>query len=286
MALFYNQATLNHNGVLSTSNITTGELIEDVTMVKTPVEATYRVGDRVPYVISIVNARNTAVNNVTIRDNLGAYQSPTGATLTPLTYVPGSIRYYVNGALQGIAPSVVEGPPLQISGVNLPANGNAMIVFDTEVNNYASPETGGTINNIATATSTDLITPLTADATVLAQNAANLSISKALSPTTVSENDQITYTFTIQNTGNVPVELTDATIITDSFDPILDPIAVQFNNQPWVEDTNYTYDETTGAFATLPNQITVPAARYTQDPTTGAYSITPGISTLTVTGTI
>ena len=49
---------------------------------------------------------------------------------------------------------------------------------------------------------------------------------------------------------------------------------------------SYTYDETTGAFSTVPGVITVPAATYTQDPVTGAYTATPGTATLVVTGTI
>ena len=52
------------------------------------------------------------------------------------------------------------------------------------------------------------------------------------------------------------------------------------------EAPDYTYDETTGAFATTVGTVTVPAATYTQDPVTGAYSVTPGIATLSVTGTI
>ena len=52
------------------------------------------------------------------------------------------------------------------------------------------------------------------------------------------------------------------------------------------QGTQYTYDPATGAFATVPSNITVPAATFTQDPVTGAYSVIPGTATLTVTGTI
>ena len=46
------------------------------------------------------------------------------------------------------------------------------------------------------------------------------------------------------------------------------------------------YYETTGEFATVPGQITIPAAVYTQDPVTGEWSVEPGVSVLTVTGTV
>lgn len=47
----------------------------------------------------------------------------------------------------------------------------------------------------------------------------------------------------------------------------------------------YSYDEATGAFATLPGQITVPAASYTQN-ADGTWTVEPGTATLTVSGTI
>ena len=48
----------------------------------------------------------------------------------------------------------------------------------------------------------------------------------------------------------------------------------------------YTYNETTGRFATLPGRITVPAATFAQDTETGAWVVTPGVTQLVVTGTV
>ena len=102
----------------------------------------------------------------------------------------------------------------------------------------------------------------------------------------MAENGQLTYILTIQNTGVVPATIADNLVVTDTFDPVLDPISVTFNGTPWTEGVNYTYDETTGQFATVAGQITVPAATYAQDPTTGAYVMTPGVSVIRVTGNI
>ncbi|MBQ8345958.1 MAG: hypothetical protein IJY42_06820, partial [Clostridia bacterium] len=79
---------------------------------------------------------------------------------------------------------------------------------------------------------------------------------------------------------------TDDATVTDTFSPILSNLAVTFNGTPWSEPANYTYDETTGEFATVPGQITVPAATYTRDPETGIWTITPGTVTLVVRGTV
>ena len=102
----------------------------------------------------------------------------------------------------------------------------------------------------------------------------------------VAENGRITYTFTIQNTGNTPVTATDDVILQDTFDPVLNGLTVTYNGAPWTAGTQYTYDGTTGLFATTAGQITVPAATYTQDPVTGAWAVTPGVSELIVTGTV
>ena len=73
---------------------------------------------------------------------------------------------------------------------------------------------------------------------------------------------------------------------TDTFNPILTDITVTFNDVVWSSPVNYTYDETTGEFATVPGQMTIPAAVYAQDPTTGEWIIEPGVGVLTVTGTV
>ena len=100
------------------------------------------------------------------------------------------------------------------------------------------------------------------------------------------DNDRVTYTFVIQNYGSLAVVATDNAAITDQFDPILTNLTVTFMGTPWIQGTQYNYNEATGLFTTVPGQILVPAATYTQDPTTGAYAVTPGTVTLTVVGTI
>ena len=137
-----------------------------------------------------------------------------------------------------------------------------------------------------TMTSGGLAAPVTAEETVGAVSSPRLSITKGLNPTVVAENGRITYTFTIQNTGNTPVTATDDVILRDTFDPVLNGLTVTYNGAPWTAGTQYTYDGTTGLFATTAGQITVPAATYTQDPVTGAWAVTPGVSELIVTGTV
>ena len=284
MATFYNQATLSYNDRTTNSNIVTGELVEVLTATKTAIPANYRAGDRITYIVSIQNSGTTALTGVEISDNLGEYAF-SNVTLVPLSYVDGSVRYYVNGDITA-SPAVTAGPPLEISGITVPANGNALIIYQADVNAFAPLETASTITNTASITGAGLLNAVTAAATVTADDSANLSITKSLSPETVTENGELTYTFVIQNTGNTAVTVTDNAIVTDTFDPVLNPISVTFNGTAWTAPANYTYDTATGEFATIAGQITVPAATYTQDPVTGAWITQPGVSTLKITGTV
>ena len=161
-----------------------------------------------------------------------------------------------------------------------------VLVPATRANDYANPAAESTIVNTVTVTGDGLSAPITATATITAEAAPELTISKSITPTQVVDNDRVTYTFVIQNSGNEAVVATDNAAITDTFDPILTALTVTFNGTAWTEGVQYTYDEATGLFTTNPGQITVPAATYTQDPVTGAYTVTPGIATLIVTGTI
>lgn len=283
MATFTNQATLTYNGNIINSNITTGELLEVLSATKTAVITSYTQGSQVTYVINILNSGTIAFTGLTITDNLGEYSFGTG-TIVPLSYVSDSVRYYVNGALQP-APSVVTSEPLVISGISVPAGGVATIIYVTEVNQYAPLALDSIITNTATIAGGG-VTEIVVTENVTADADAQLTITKSICPTVVTENGQLTYTFTIQNTGNVPINATDSVIVTDLFNPILTGLTVTFNGAVWTEGVNYTYSETTGEFSTNVSQITVPAATYTQDPITGAWAVEPGVSVLVVTGTV
>lgn len=284
MATFTNQATLTYNGVSTTSNVVSGEITETLAVTKTAVDNTYNANGEVTYVVNIVNSGTTDYTNLTVTDNLGAYTSGT-LNLVPLTYSTGSIIYLVNGAKQ-TAPAVTAGPPLTVTGINVPAGGNATLIYAAKVNEFAPLTEASAIQNTATVTGGGLVNALSAAANVTLSNEPILNITKAVNPTTVNENGTLTYTFTIENRGNAPADAADGVVLTDNFDPILDITGVTFNGAVWSAPTNYTYDAATGAFATVEGQIVVPAATYTQNAATGAWTVEPGVSTLTVTGTI
>ena len=284
MAIFSNQATLTYNGNTTNSNIAYGEILDVLAATKTSVEGDYTPGGLVTYVVTLRNTGTATLSDLTVQDDLGGYPFG-GGTVYPLTYEAGSVAMFTNGAPQP-APAVAAGPPLVISGISIPAGGDVVIVYQARANAYANPAAESTILNTVTITGDGLSAPVTADETVTAQAAPLLTISKSITPAQVVDNDRVTYTFVIQNSGNQPVVATDNAAITDTFDPQLTALTVTFDGAPWTAGVQYNYDAVTGLFSTVPGQITVPAATYTQDPVTGMYSINPGIATLMVTGTI
>lgn len=277
---FTNRATLSYNGNTVVSNAVTGEITEVLGVTKTAVTDEYRPGEPVTYVVTLTNSGATALTGLTLTDNLGAYAF-NERTLVPLTYRANSLKYFVNGDLTA-APTVAAASPLTITGLTVPAGGNATIIYEALPNGFAPPTEGGIVTNTAQITGAG-ITEATATETVATEDAPDLRISKGLCPTNVSEDGTITYTFTIENFGNTAA--TDATL-SDDFNPSLTNVVATLNGTALTEGTDYSYNAATGLFTTVAGRINVPAATYTQDAVTGAYTTAPGSATLIVTGKI
>ena len=282
MAIFTNQAVLSYRNGAVSSNVVSGEIVEVLSVTKNALLDTYSSGDVVTYVVGLFNTGSTPLTGVTLTDDLGAYTFGS-STLVPLTYVTGSVNYYIDGVLQP-TPTVNVGTDLTVSNLTVPANGYAQIIYQARVNEFAPVAVGGQIVNNVTATSGG--ESATADETVTVAQAPILSITKGVEPATVSENGTLTYTFTLQNFGNTAAAVGDALVVTDTFDPILDPITVTYNGMAWTQGVEYNYDSSTGLFTTVAGNITLPAATFTQDPVTGEWNVVPGSATLTVAGTV
>lgn len=275
---FTNRAQLSYRNTIVSSNTVTGEITDVLSMTKTALEDSYTVGGRLTYVVNLINSGTDPLTGLTLTDDLG-----TGTGDTPLlTFVEGSVYYFINGAAQP-APTATGGSTLVITGVSVPAGGNTAVIYETLVNDYASPEIGATLTNTVTAAGDGTLT-VTASATLPVTVEAQLSITKSLSPLLVSGNDSVTYSFVIQNTGNEAAGTEDDLILTDVFDPVLSGITVTYNGTA-MPASGYTYDEGTGTFQTTAGAIEVPAATFVQNED-GTWAITPGEATLTITGTI
>ena len=180
MAIFTNQATLVYNGGSANSNIAVGEILEVLSADKTAVEGSYAPGELVTYVITIRNTGTAAFTGLTVTDDLG------GGVNAPLTYEAGTVLYFANGVLQA-APTVTAGPPLVFTGITVPGNGDAVLVYQARANGYASPQIEGTITNTVTITGGGLTAPVTATETVNAAIGPDLSITKTITRDQVAD---------------------------------------------------------------------------------------------------
>ena len=295
MATFYNKATLNYNNGSIDSNIVSGEFAEVLDVTKTAYDSEYGPGCPNTYFINIVNSGNISFSGLTVTDNLGEFTisdeesdppKPIPKTsVTPLDYVEGSVRYFINGVLQAPPTVTPPTPPLTITGINVPANSNVLIIYKAYANEYAPLGSDASITNTVAVGGGTLSSEVTDSETVNAANAPDLSITKTLSPETVTEDSQITYTFIIQNRGGEAATAADSVYVTDTFNPILSNISVTLDGAPLAPTTGYTYNTATGVFSTVPGQITVRAAAFSSNEE-GVWTTTPGVAVLKVTGTI
>jgi uncharacterized repeat protein (TIGR01451 family) len=100
MATFYNQATLSFGGGVVNSNVTEAEVLSGISLTKTAFNTSYGAGDGIVYAITLTNQGQTPLTGLTVTDNLGAYTTTGGSTAVPLSYVDGSIVYYLGGVVQ------------------------------------------------------------------------------------------------------------------------------------------------------------------------------------------
>ncbi len=282
MAVFYNRATLSYGGTTTNSNVTTGEILESLTVTKSVLSDSYVAGEPVDYAVSIVNSGSAPVTDVTVTDNLGEYSFSETETRIPLDFEDGSVYAFSDGTLLP-TPTVTAADGLEISDLTVPASGNLLLLYSAVPNEYAPLSAGSSIVNTAEVTAPSVAAPVSASAALIVSDEPILSITKSLSPLSVEENGTITYTFVIENTGNAPAQEADNLVITDTFSPTLSGISVTYNGALWTE---YTYSEATGLFTTNAGQITVPEATISQDPVSGIVTVTPGTATITVTGTL
>ena len=259
------------------SNVATTEMNAALSAAKRVLDESYRLGSDLTYILSFENGGGSAITNLPVLDNLGAY-TPEGAAapVQPLTYT-GPAALYIDGVFSSeLSPTVQDGGVL-FTIPEIPAGSNALLVYQATVNGFAPLTLGSEIENTASIGTTD---PQTVSATVPAASYADVSITKEMAPDPVSTGDTMTVTFTIENRGNA-----DATglLLTDDFPLALSDVSVSVNGAPI---SDFTFENST---LTLPagtqTTLSVPAAAFTQDET-GAVTVVPGRLTVVFSGVI
>lgn len=281
MAIITNQANLTYTYGTTTasvaSNVATAELNAALSAAKRVLDESYRLGSDLTYILSFENGGSSAITNLPVLDDLGAY-TPAGAAapVQPLTYT-GPAALYVDGVFSSALTPTVQENGVLFTIPEIPAGSNALLVYQATVNGFAPLTPGSEIENTASIGTTD---PQTVSATVPAASYADVSITKEMAPDPVSTGDTMTVTFTIENRGNAEAT---GLVLTDDFPLALTDVSVTVNGAPM---TAFTFENST---LTLPSgtqtTLSVPAAAFTQDET-GAVAVTPGRLTVVLTGTV
>lgn len=279
MAIFTNQAQITYNGRTVLSNIAQGEIVDPISISKTALGDTYLSRETKTYIVTLTNTSTSSLTNITVNDNLGSYTVDT-ESYYPLTYT-GPMLLFVNGEPSGSITPTQTVPTLSYVIPSLPAGGNVTVVYDTQINSYAPLSAGSEITNTAVAEGVGIVTPISANETISASLEAILNLTKTVTPTSVTDGN-LTYTITIENSGNTAAE---EITLTDVFDPILSGISVTLNGASLSTPDGYTYDSTTGLFTIPSGVITVPEATYSVS-STGEITVIPGSAVVVVNGTV
>lgn len=284
-----NQATLNYRygniTARTVSNVTSALLNGPLSITKSSLSDSYRLGQDITYLITVTNNGNAQVNGVVVTDDLGSYEL-NGNTITPLTYI-GPAQLFINGVFNSILQPVVGEDNITFNISSIPANGNAQIMYLTRINSSACGAAEAYITNTATAylnCDCPCEGPATASHTITAEEFADVRMVKNVCPNPATCGEVLNYTITVYNYGNM--EATEI-VLTDSFEPALTDITVTVDGDI-IPSENYSY---VNGVLTLPSagsdySISIPPAVFTQDPVTGVCTVTPSSVVITISGTI
>lgn len=287
MAEIKNQASVTFNytgvtGATAKSNISTIGYLGPITSTLKAYKPTYQLNKPIDLVYEIENTGANDLAAVTVTDNLGEYEFPAGTKRVPLTYVPGSAAYFINGAYKGLITPTIGSAVFALG--TLKKGEKLTLVYQAMPNDYAYPPIITKAKIAATG-----ITPIDVTNTLnLDQDYADITVEKTMTPNPVYGNSTLTYTFKLSNYGKGAAQ---EIVLSDDFEMKPTITRVMVGTVQANLGTNYKYAN--GVFeidsiGPVPNPpaLGLAAATITQDATTGKIKIVPTTLVITVEATI
>lgn len=246
-----------------------------ITVEKFTANDSFRPSENITYLVTVTNTGTQPVYSVEITDDLG-----TGAG-TPLVYVENSARIIEDGGVVAVTPDSVN--PLTIPLATALQSGESVtVLYVAQVSGALGDvdEITNTVSAVARQGSSEgvIVESEPDSVTITREDFAQVEITKSVDKDVISSGDTLTYTFELENSGNIPAT---NVVITDTLPQGFDITSVQSttNGVTTVYDaTDYTVsaDNTlilpTGADVA----ITVPARTESGN----------GITTIIVTGIV
>ena len=283
-----NRATVNYNSGTSTavafSNTTSTVLNGNLSISKSSLSDSYRIGQELTYVITVSNNGNSVAQSISVVDDLGTFTEGQ-SDITPLTYV-GTAQLFINGIFASSLDAILSSNSVIFEIESIPAGGTAQIFYRARVNGFACTAVGATITNTVCA---DFLCNCPCEEaicdsyTVHAEEYADLRVTKSACPNPVTCGERLNYVIDIFNYGNIDA---NEIVITDTFNPALEDLTVTVNGVTLTED-RYKY---VGGVLTISrltgSDISVPAAICERDDETFEVTTLPGKITVSVSGRI
>ncbi len=274
-----NSATLTYNSGDNTgsaaSNVVSTSLLDSysITAEKYTANDSFRPSENITYLVTVTNTGTQPLYSVEVTDNLGG----AGA---PLAYVANSALVIDGGVVIAVTPTSTN--PLVIPLVNALQSGESVTVVYVAQVSAAIADTVETITNTATASATQCSTAGTVTSeptsvTITREDFAQVDIVKSVDKAVISSGDTLTYTFVIENSGNIPatnVVITDTLpegFVINSIESEVDGVVTVYDAMDYTVDANNTLILPVGE-----KTITVPARDESGN----------GVVTVTITGTV
>ena len=275
-----NSATLTYNSGLNTgsaaSNVVSTSLLDSysVTAQKTSANDSWRPLENITYLVTVTNTGTQPLYAVEVSDDLA------GASLN---YVANSALIINEGSVVPVVPTSTN--PLVIEAATVLQSGDSVTVLYVAQVSGAIADTVEALTNTAQVTARqqsstgEIVTAVPAPSVTLPrEDFAQIDIVKAADKTVISSGDTLTYTFTIENSGNIPatnVVITDtlpAGFAVQSIQSVTDSVVTTYGATDYTIDASNTLTLPTGGAQT----ITVPARN----------ELGNGVTTVIVTGVV
>ncbi len=275
-----NSATVSYNSGDNTgsaaSNVVSTSLLDSysLTALKSTANDSWRPGENITYLVTVTNNGTQPLYAVEVTDDLGGVG-------TPLSYLANSAVVIDGSTVTAVTPTSVN--PLVIPAATVLQSGESVTVVYVAQVSGAIADTVESITNTAQASGRQgsatgtVVQSAPVSVTILREDFAQIDITKSVDKAVVASGDTLTYTFTIENSGNIPatnVVITDTLptgFAITSIQSVTDGVTTVYNATDYTVGADNTLILPVGGVT-----ITVPARTEAGN----------GITTVTITGTV